>query len=275
LDEGIHEFNNMVLEGAKQACRDLADYNVSGEFQIITKPNTRQKMITRMREMDQEGFDGVIISPSGDLKDFDKAIEDLTNNNTIVATVISDSHNSKRKFSVRNNGRVAGKIAAELLWMLAPNKSVAFFTGYKDSEIHKDHIIGFQEQLKAKPMELVAIYENYDDPDIAYHATDKLLRDYPDLGGLYIATANSATVCKKIVELGIHGKINIVASDLFPELNQYLIDGVVHATMFQQPFQQGRLAFRNLYEHIAEGKAFDDVILLKPQIVLSSNLELF
>jgi LacI family transcriptional regulator len=70
-------------------------------------------------------------------------------------------------------------------------------------------------------------------------------------------------------------QIKIVASDLFPELNEYLRQGVIHAAIFQQPFQQGRLAFRKMYEYIGEAKRFEEIILLKPQIVLDTNLELF
>ncbi len=275
LDEGIHDFNNEVLRGAKKACEELADYNVLGDFEIMGKPNTRQKMINRMIEMGEAGYDGIVTSLSGDLKDYHDVMEMLSKKNILVVTVISDILNGKRLFSVRNNGRVSGKMAGQLLQIMTPDKPIAVFTGYKDSGIHKENIKGFMEQMIENPLQVVAIYENYDDPDIAYHVTDKLLREYPDLGGIYIGTANSVTVCKKIVELGLSGMVKIVASDIFPELNEYLKIGVIQATIFQQPFNQGKLAFKCLYEHIAEGKDFGDEILLKPQIVMSSNLELF
>lgn len=275
MAESIYEYNNEVLLGAKKACEELSDFNVFGDFQIVSDLNSRSEVINGMRKMAESGYEGIIVIPTPDIRDYDQVIDELENKGTSVVTVISDIPNSKRLFSVRNNGRVSGKMAAELLWMLVQDKPVAIFTGYKDHGVHKENIDGFNEQQKEKPLNVVVTYDNQDDPDIAYHATDKLLREYPDVGGLYIGSANSVKVCQRIIELGLVGKIKVIASDIFPELNDYLGKGVVHATIFQDPFNQGRLAFKYLYEHIAEGKNFSSDILLKPQIVLSSNLELF
>lgn len=274
IDDISHDFNNKIVLGAKKACEDLADFNVTGDFSVVSKLNSRQDLMQKMKKMGESGYDGIIISPTGDLRDYDLVIDELFNRNIPVVTVISDISDSKRLFSVKTNGTVSGKMAEELLWTYAKDKPVAIFTGYKRG-VHLENIEGFMMQQREKPLNLVAIYENYDDPNIAYHTTDKLLMDYPDIGGLYIGTANSIMVCKRIVELGMAGRIKIVASDVFPELCEYIKDGVVNATIFQEPFNIGRLAFKYLYEHIAEGKKFDENIQLKPQIVLSSNLELF
>ncbi|MDR3552430.1 MAG: hypothetical protein P4L75_04830, partial [Clostridia bacterium] len=62
---------------------------------------------------------------------------------------------------------------------------------------------------------------------------------------------------------------------IFPELADYIEEGVVQASIFQDPFQQGYLAFRNLYEFIAGSKEGGGEILIKPQIIIKSNLDLF
>jgi len=278
MQESIYDFNNEVLRGAKKACDELSDFNVQGDFHIVNQPYGRSEMISIMRKMGESGFNGIILVPSDDMREYDQVIEELFYKDIPIATVISDVVNSKRLISVRNNGIISGKIAADLLWMLVQDKPVAIFTGFKDRGVHKENIDGFMLQQKKYPLNVVAVYENQDDPNIAYHATDKLLKEYPDVGGLYICSANSATVCKKIIELDMGGKIKIVASDIFSELNDYLEKGIINATIFQDPFNQGRLAFKYLYEHIAEGKNFDGFdgnILLKPQIVLEGNLESF
>jgi LacI family transcriptional regulator len=271
------KFNVEVVNGAKKACDELSDFNVLGDFQIVNDDDsyTRLGILNKMREMGNTGYDGIILAPTNDLRGYAEVIQELRDKNIFVATVVSDIPNSKRLFSVRNNGRVSGKIAGKLLSMLAKGKPVAIFTGSRDSEIHKENIDGFLEELSKNSMELIAIFDNLDDPEIAYHATEKLLKEFPDIGGIYIGTSNSTSVCRKIVELNLSDQIKIVASDIFPELNDYLRHGVIHATIFQQPYQQGRLAFEKMYEYIAESKRFEEIILLKPQIVLDSNLELF
>ena len=275
MHEADMSYNNEVLSGGRKACEELADYNVLGDFRTIWHLNQRQEIIQTMRQMGEAGYDGIILCPTDDIREYDLAIDELKQKNIPVVTIISDLPKSSRLFSVRNNGRISGKISAELLWMLIGNAPVAIFTGYKDYGVHKENIEGFMEQIKQTPLNLVAVYENHDDPTIAYHATDKLLKEYPDIKGLYIGTANSVTVCQKIIEAGYDKKIKIVASDIFPELIEYLKEEVINATLFQEPFNIGRLAFKYLYEHLAEGRKLEEEIFLNPQVVLRSNFELF
>jgi len=276
VSASIPDFINEVVRGARVACEELADFNVTGDFFITEKPNCRQEFMEKLTEMSKEPYDGVILIPNTDTRGYQDIIKEMVKRNIVPITVVTDDiKDSERAFSVRTNGRLAGKMAAELLWWFTKGEPVAIFTGNKEIGIHRETIEGFMEGLKDKPMDLVAIFENQDDPDIAYIATEKLVREYPDIKGLYINSSNSATVCRKITEMGVKGKIKIVASDIFPELKRYIEEGVVQATIFQDAYSQGRLAFKCLYEHIAEGKKFEEHILIKPQIVLRSNLELF
>ena len=269
------EFHDEIIRGAKTAQKELADFNVEGEFHVFSLPNSRLEVLKKMKEMGDSGINGIIVSPTDDLRGFNDIIDELKYKGIPVATIVSDVPEGNRAFSVRINGRVAGKMAAEVLWWLTKGGTVAIFTGMKDRGVHKEYITGFMEQVEKMPMDVVAIYENQEDPNIAYYATDKLLREYPDIDGIYISSVNSETVCKKIVESGVQGRVKIVASDIFGVLNGYLGKGVIQATIFQNPFRQGRLAFRYLYEHIAEGRRIDREVLIQPQLVFESNLELF
>ena len=273
--ESIFDYNNEVLRGAKKACEDLFDFNVRGVFSIVKSETESRKIIREMKKMQESGCNGIVIIPDDDLTEYSNIIDNLFYDNVPVITVISDVEGSKRLMSVRNNGVISGKIACDLLWLLVQDKPVAIFTGFKDRGVYKENIEGFMLQQKRHPLNLVAIYENQDDPDIAYQATTKLIEDYPDISGIYISTGNSISVCKRIEELGLEGNIKIVASDVFPEIKELMKKEIINATIFQDPFNLGQLAFKYLYEHIAEGKDFESNILLKPQIVLSSNLETF
>jgi len=268
-------YNEEVLLGARKACEDLSDFNVAGDFRAAGDYGNRQVIIQMMNEMGDMGYDGIILCPTDDTREYEQTIAGLKTRNIPVVTVISDLPGGGRLFSVRNNGRISGKIAAEVLGMLVPGSPVAIFTGYRDRGIHKENVDGFMEQITKTSLQVVAVYENHDDPDIAYHATSRLLREYPDIKGIYIGTSNSMAVCRKITEEGYAGKIKIIASDVFPEISEQIRKGAVNATIFQEPFNIGRLSFKYLYEYLAEGRILDGEILLNPQIVLDSNLELF
>ncbi len=62
---------------------------------------------------------------------------------------------------------------------------------------------------------------------------------------------------------------------MFDELNAYINDGTVNATIFQDPFAQGYNAFAKLYYNIAESVEVPSLVTTTPQIVLKSNLPLY
>ena len=125
-------------------------------------------------------------------------------------------------------------------------------------------------------LNFAGIYEHYDNPEKAYETAGRLIVEHPDLDGIYLATANSVTFCGRLVELGYGGKIKIIASDVFPKMVELVRSGLVYATIFQNPFNQGRLAVHYLFEYlVGERKFGKNEILLDPQIVIRSNIELY
>jgi LacI family transcriptional regulator len=271
----VGDFHLGIIEGAKAACEELADFNVTADYFVSTVPNFREEMLDKIRQMAEEGYDGILVSPCSDIRGFSKVISEVSDKGIAVATVVSDIPDSKTVFSVRSNGRVSGRIACQLLGWQVPNGEVAIFTGSREVVNHSESISGFMEEVANPGMEVVGIYENQDDPDIAYFATEKLLRDYPNLKGLYINTSNSETVCKKIIEKDMAQKIRVVASDIFPELVDFMKKGVIHASIYQNQYGQAKKAFMNLYEYIAEGKRFEKDIYTIPQIITRTNVDLY
>ena len=70
-------------------------------------------------------------------------------------------------------------------------------------------------------------------------------------------------------------KTALVTSDVFDALNEYILDGTVFATLWQDPFSQARRAFEAMYAHLAEGQEIPEFIESRSQIVMRSNLHYF
>jgi len=269
------DFHNEIIRGAKSACEELIDFNVIGEYFTFSGPNCSRKIIDKMEEMACSGFDGIIVSPGVDVRGYAEKISELSHKNVVAATVITDIPESNRVFCVRYDGKLGGRIAAQLLSWLVSTREVAIFTGNSQVLIHRCTVQGFMDEASVRGLEVAGVYENQDDMDIAYYATEKLIRDFPDIGGIYVNSANSVAVCKKVMEKGLEKRIKIITSDIFPELSEYIRKGVVHASIFQDPFRQGRLVFKRLYEYISGDRECKEDIIITPQIVLESNLESF
>jgi LacI family transcriptional regulator len=76
-------------------------------------------------------------------------------------------------------------------------------------------------------------------------------------------------------EKHLFGKIQVITTDLFPELVPYIESGKVLASLYQRPFAQGKTAFELLLSYLLHGATPEPLTRLAPHIVLRSNLALF
>jgi LacI family transcriptional regulator len=270
------EFHSSFLRGAHDAYGELKDYNIEVEYFSYEEGDSNSPVgdayLKKLLEhIAQAGFDGLLVC-AREIEPFHL----LKEKSVCVATAINDISRELRKFCIRYNGRVAGKMAAELLWMnMDRSKKVAIASGLKGEGIHAEIEEGFFEQMKNTPLNITEVYYNMDNVQHAYTATNDLLDKNPDIGGIYVNSFNSSGVLKSIVEHGLGGKITVVASDIFDELRNYIEQGIVIASIFQDQYTQGKIGLRMLYQSIAEDVDVDDTVLINPQIILRSNMGLY
>ena len=96
-----------------------------------------------------------------------------------------------------------------------------------------------QTQASANKLNFIGVYEHYDEPDIAAVLAERIVSDYPDIGGLYFNSANSVSFCKRLIELGLGREIKIVASDIMPEIAGLIKEEVIDFSIFANPYLQG------------------------------------
>lgn len=271
----IHDYDNEVKRGIEKAVEDLQDYHVNVEMEII--PRDPDVFAQRLQELANKEYDGVLIVPPEGEKNLSNLLRQLRLGKMAVVTMTTDLDRESRLFSVQSNGRVAGRMAGELLGtVMNQSKKVALVTGQLTSLVHSRTAEGFMKEVERRGLTFAGVYEHHDNPSQAYILAERLMTEHPDLEGIYLATANSVTFCNHLTEMGYAGKVRIVASDVFPKMIEFIKNGLVFATIFQNPFMQGRLATRYLFEYLVERREFEeDEILLDPQIVLRSNLELY
>ncbi|MGB6980034.1 MAG: substrate-binding domain-containing protein, partial [Candidatus Acidiferrales bacterium] len=118
--------------------------------------------------------------------------------------------------------------------------------------------------------------QNHEDETEAYETCRALLREHPDLNGLYISTANSSPVLQALQDVGrLDDRMTIITTDLFPALIPHIESGRVVATLYQRPRSQGQLALRMLHEFLAGGRCPSHQLRLAPHIIMKSNLNFF
>ena len=99
-----------------------------------------------------------------------------------------------------------------------------------------------------------------------------LLKERKDLGGFYVATANSVIVCKYIEDNNISG-IRIVGTDVSPEICAYMSKDIIQGVIFQDIVNQGRISVRTVVDHLVRKIPIARDIFIPPQLLLTSNLD--
>lgn len=286
LDFLVHNavpvFMDEIIRGVRYGLTELQDFNTIGQIHEFKGDpfEVHQQYIDKLNELSQQRVDGLLLLPPSFTSSFYNCTQKLDAAKTRFAFVSTDVPGTHRLFACCKNAALAGRMAAELLYWMIPSDAahphnVAIFTGQKDANDHENSISGFQEECICRGMNIVSVCENYDDPDFAAYKTEHLFKAHPEINGIYINTANSIAVCQKLQEMDLAHSVRIVASDIFPELVNMMHDGIIQATIFQDPFRQGLQAIKSLYRCIAEGETAPSDILIRPQIVLQSNLSDF
>ena len=276
IENIVNDFTNELLRGFHSAKEELSDYKVEIDIEILEHnngDNIDAKRIDLIKRIKEQGYDGIIIN----MLRSDEAVKFL-NTSGIKAVFVNNLHDGANSvFTVLNNCVLAGKMAFEILSLgmsEKERKNIAVFTGDTDLYLHKALKNSFISEANHKGFHVCAVYDTKDSVGLAEKYADEMLESR-NIDGIYISSANSIPVIEKIIMAGKSKEIKIVTSDIFPKLSDYIRNGVVLATIFQNPYRQAKLAVMNLYYHITENRKISEIVTIIPQIVMSSNLEVY
>lgn len=268
------EFYSSIKKGLEKGIKDLMDFKVTGIFQTVSVLNSVDEMKKALTELHKRKVDGIILSPGFDFTEYKDLVERIVADGIPVLYLVNDMFNVKGIGCVRMDGKVAGRMAAQFLsFCLGKQKNVAVLACNKEILIQKECIDGFIDEARKNELNIKGIYETQDDKKIAYYLTEKIIKEIPDLKGIYVSSFNSVAVCNCLEDYGKDNDIHVIGQDIYPELVMKLEKGSLKATLFQDPVEQGRKAVEQMYSHLTDGEMKNRDYLLTPQIVFTSNLE--
>lgn len=275
LPRHIASFFDPLRSGIREAVQ--AAHSVTVDLDFRTYPHLGDGDLKLLEDDLDRGYDGILMTPGNPLL-VESTIRKLTDRGTAVVCVASDAPRTNRLATISVDAATSGSIAAELLGrVLHDEGTVATITGDLKTLDHGEKLRGFAAALAtmAPHLTLIPAIESHERPKEAYQATLTLLKRKPRPLGIYVNTAISIPVLQALEESGLCGRIQLITTDLFPELVPLIESGKILATLYQRPFTQGKLAFETLYRYLLEGVQPQPVTRLAPHIILRSNLPLF
>lgn len=236
-------FFDDVISGIRSAENDLADYGVEVIIKSVKGYDLQQQL--SMIDKLSEKVNAFILTPIDDIE-FAHKIDSLMSRGISVITMNTDIEHSSRLCYVGSDYLKGGEIACGLLGLLTGKvANIGILTGSSKVLGHVQRIEGFKNVMNKRypGFNIVGIYETRDDDQIGFEATKKLLSKHPQTDAIFIVAAGSYGVYKAIKEHQVANSnsipINVVSFDMVPETREMMKQGIVKATISQQPYVQG------------------------------------
>ncbi|MBR7187328.1 MAG: LacI family DNA-binding transcriptional regulator [Clostridia bacterium] len=266
-----------MVRGVEAASRDLSDYKVTNRLFVMPFGEYSQEDAYRvLDEVEADKYDGLVLHGLYG-EDVAQRIDRLTDAGVVVCTLHNDILSCRRLFTSMSDTELTGSMAAQLLSIfLPPNRNrMVLFSGSMKSMVHQTLSFSFIRHAEERGMTLLRHYATEDYPERAAEQVRDAFETYSGIDGIYISSANSAPILRYLEENRLGDRVAVVASDVFQELSAYMRKGIVNATIYQDPYRQGKRAFEGLFYYIADGIKPNSYLMTPPQIVMTSNLSVY
>jgi len=199
--------------------------------------------------IDRTVCDGVaVVAPA--FPEVRAAIDRLQDRGVPVVTLVSDHPSSNRRHFVGIDNMAAGRTAGRLLGRFLPKvpAKIGLIAGSLGLRDHAERFAGCREVIETDypHLELLRVLEGRDDNKRNADLTRKLLKEHPDLAGLYNIGAGNRGTISALTESSRGRELVFIGHELTPYTRDALEADVLDAVIAQDPGHEIRSAIRVL-----------------------------
>ena len=245
-----------VREGTMAAAAALAPFNVTVDWIIPGETHTADNFAPGIEAAVAQGYDAIatIAGDSGVAPFIDAAVAA----GIPVATFNSETATENgRLFFVGADLYLQGEAAARAMaTAIGGEGKVAIITGFFAVEAHELRRMGFVDYIAANypNIQIVGEVENSDQGDIAFTQAQDFMVAHPDLRGIYVTAGGPFGAAAAVADAGKTGVVQVVSFDFVDETMEYVQQGVIYATIGQNPFAQGHDPAIRLFNYLVAGE---------------------
>jgi len=264
-----------VIDGVRAAEAAYADNGVTVSIKTM-RGFSVEVQLRLIDELVAEGIQALVIAAINE-RSIAHKINELVKSGIPVITSNTDIEKTKRLCYVGTDYQKSGEIAAGLMGLVADGRTykTVLYTGSIHILGHNQRITGFNSSIRRyhPTIKILDVFETLDDADKAYESTLHLMKKYKDLDAIYMTAGGIGGTCRALVDSGNAGKIKLFTHDCTSETRPYLETGVISATICQDPFQQGYMPVKILFDYFLDRQIPEtDLIFTKIDILLRENL---
>lgn len=250
-------FYDDILAGVRDKAEELEGYNCSVLIRQTEYDLNRQ--LEAIDELVAEEISGLAISPYNDNAVREK-IDALHDRGIPVVTLNTDIENARRLAYVGCHFYRSGETAGGLMHLMTGGAAdgsvhVGIISGSMNVLCHTERIAGFRHVTETYGgIQIVETVNNSDDESRSYDLTADMLRRHPEINALYFTAGGVYGGCRAVLSMGLQDKIRILAFDKVPSTKVLVEEGVIAATICQQPKIQGTKPLDILFAFLTAGE---------------------
>jgi ribose transport system substrate-binding protein len=271
MREGQGDYWNTVKMGAEAAAKE---FNVQLSVSAPRSEQDIEGQIDLIKEALHQGKVEALVLAASESDKMSAAIERSGSLHTPIISIDSQLKSSRVKSFIGANHVDAGKKAGEKLVELTGETAhiaiIGFIQGVSNTDLREE---GLLNVIKQHPdMQVVAREYVISDHNLAADLAHKIISEHPEIDGIVaLNEASCLGVAQEIQRLGLAGRVKVIGFDNSVEGLEYLQDGVIQATIIQNPFSMGYLGIKYAAEAI-DGKRIPELVDTGTKIIDLENM---
>ncbi|WP_374650626.1 LacI family DNA-binding transcriptional regulator [Dongia sp.] len=273
LPAGTNTFMSMLAAQVERSLQWLEDQNTFGDilrvdvFDPQVLAHTLRGLGGRYHGVAVVALDHPVVRD---------AINALVESGAHVVTLVSDVPSSRRHRYIGIDNSAAGRTAATLMGRFVGQRAgkLGLIAGSLALRDHAERLFGFQQVIAAEYAALAPLpaLEGNDDAVRCKGLAHALLKDNPDLVGIYSIGAGNRGIVEALEEAGKSRQILFIGHELTEFSRRYLIRGIMDAVINQDAGHEARSAARVLLAYCSGQPMIDDQERIRIDIFLRDNL---
>ncbi len=247
-------FYQDLRAGVERAAEELAGFGVEVDCRIMEHATVAEQ-VAGIRALAREPLAGLALSPLDDpavTGELNRLVEER---GLRIVTSNSDLNTVNRICFVGQDLKRSGRVAGELVGQLLPaGGTVLALSGLSRLKAHLERLVGFREVLaETHPgLRIIRTVHDVTDSEMSYREVLAFMDANPAPDAIFLTGAGVAGVGRALLERG-RPDIRFVCYDSLPETLDLLRRRIVNFTITQDPFMQGYLPVKLLFDCLFNG----------------------
>lgn len=255
FDAPQYSFFRDVCNAAEKKAAELESLGVTVNFYMV-RDVTTQGFLNLFQRIEDDNVDGVATTPMV-MPLFEGFLHRMRAKGVPFVFYNVDAYEDHRLCYIGCDYVRAGRVAAGLTALcLRGAGTVGILTHCEsDNQSYQDRMAGYVDELSTRYPDIALLnggaptFFGQDD----YAAVEALIRTQPELRAVYIVNLGDYSVCRVAHAAAAGRRLDIITNDLVPAQREMLREGIIAATLGQQPEVQGGASLQTLYEHLIFG----------------------